>query len=59
MSEFKFLLNILRMNGQNLSKFCIHIIIDKIWIVKDRFFCKVASRLLNIYLSSDSAMAGL
>ena len=27
-----FLLNILRMDGQNLSNFCIHIIIDKIYI---------------------------
>ena len=27
-----FLLLILRMNGQNLTKFCIHIIIDKIYV---------------------------
>ena len=27
-----FLLNILRMDGQNLTKFCIHIIIDKIYV---------------------------
>ena len=34
-----FLLNILRMDGQNLTKFCIHIIIDKIYvaIVKGHF----------------------
>ena len=33
------LFNIFRMNGQNLTKFCIHIIIDKIYvgIVKDTF----------------------
>ena len=33
--RISFLLNILRMNGQNLTKFCIHINIDKIyvWIV--------------------------
>ena len=28
-----FLLNILRMDGQNFTKFCIHIIIDKIYVV--------------------------
>ena len=35
-----FLLNILRMDGQNLTKFCIHNIIDKIYIdiVKRLFF---------------------
>ena len=27
-----FLLNILRMDGQNFTKFCIHIIIDKIYV---------------------------
>ena len=34
-----FLLNILRMDWQNLTKFCIHFIIDKIyvWIVKGHF----------------------
>ena len=34
-----FLLNILRTNGQNVTKFCIHIIIDKIkvGIVKHHF----------------------
>ena len=34
-----FLLNILRMDGQNLTKFCIHIIIDKIYVatVKSHF----------------------
>ena len=29
----RFLLNILRMDGLNLTKFCIHIIIDKIYVV--------------------------
>ena len=35
-----FLFNILRMDGQNLTKFCKHIIIDKIYvaIVKRHFF---------------------
>ena len=38
-----FLLNILRMDGQNLSKFCIHIIIDKIYFdkVKSHFFANL------------------
>ena len=27
-----FLLNTLRMDGQNLTKFCIHITIDKVWV---------------------------
>ena len=31
-SRIRFLLHILRMNGQNLTKFCIHIIIDKIYV---------------------------
>ena len=26
------LLNTLRMDGQNLTKFCIHITIDKVWV---------------------------
>ena len=36
-----------RMNGQNLTKFCMHIIIDKIYIgiVKHYFFCKFATKL--------------
>ena len=105
MSEY-FLLNILRMGGQNLTKFCIHIIIDKIYVGKvKRHFSQICSGvmaldwcqklvfaqyldnectefnqiwyiqchwhdlstisfsnrvvLLNISLSSDSAMAGL
>ena len=35
-----FLLHIFRMNGQNSTKFCIHIIIDKIFvgILKRHFF---------------------
>ena len=41
-----FLLNILRMDGQNLTKFCIHLIIDKIYvyIVKGLFY-KFATEL--------------
>ena len=30
MSEIVFLLNILRMDRQNLTKFCVHIIMDKV-----------------------------
>ena len=35
------------MNGQNLTKFCIHIIIDKIYVgvVNHHFFCKFATEL--------------
>ena len=56
-----FLLHILRMNGQDLTKFCIHITNDKInvWIVTCHQFFKQFYMLLNISLSSDSAMAGL
>ena len=42
-SRIWFLLHILRMNGQNLIKFCIHIIIDKIYvgIVKHDFLANL------------------
>ena len=45
-----FLLNILRMDGQNLTKFCIHIIIDKIYdaIVKHHF-----SQICNRFTALD------
>ena len=46
-----FLLNILRMNKHNLTKFCIHIIIDKIYvgIVKQSvIFCKFATELWSL-----------
>ena len=38
-----FLIHILRMNGQNSTKFCIHIIFDKIYvgIVKRHFFANL------------------
>ena len=38
-----FLLNMLRLDGQNLTKFCIHMIISKIYIsiVKHHFFANV------------------
>ena len=46
MSEKWFLLNILRMDGQNLTKFCIHFIIDKInvCIVKG-YFLQICNRV--------------
>ena len=41
-----FLLNILRMDGQNLTKFCIHIIIDKIYIAMiERHFSQICNRV--------------
>ena len=54
------LLNILRMNGQNLTKFCIHIIIDKIYVgivTRQQFSTGVMP--LNISSFSDSTMVGL
>ena len=40
------LLNILRMEGQNLTKFCIHIIIDKIYIAKVKHhFSQICNRV--------------
>ena len=41
-----FLLNILRMDGQNLTKFCIHIIINKIYIaILKRHFSQICNRV--------------
>ena len=41
-----FLLNILRMDVQNLTKFCIHIIIDKIYItIVKRHFSQICNRV--------------
>ena len=46
MPEFIFLFNILRMNGQNLTKFCIHIIIDKIYVsIVSRHFLPICNRV--------------
>ena len=40
----RFLLNILRMDRQNLTKFCIHIIIDKIYCGKvNRHFSQICN----------------
>ena len=44
--KIQFLFNILRMNGQTLTKFCIHIIIDKIYAgIVNRHFRKFATEL--------------
>ena len=41
-----FLLNILRMDGQKLTKFCIHIIIDKIYVaIVRRHFSQICKRV--------------
>ena len=42
--RYWFLLNILRMDGQNLTKFCIHFIIDKIYV------CIVKGHFIQIFL---------
>ena len=46
-ARIKFFFNSLRMNGQNLTKFCIHIIIDKIYVgvVNRHLICKFATEL--------------
>ena len=45
--RIKYLLNILKTNRPIKTKFCIHIIIDKIYVViyKSLFFCKFATEL--------------
>ena len=41
-----FFFNILRMNGQNLTKFCIHIIIYKIYVgFVNRHFSQICNRV--------------
>ena len=38
--------NIMRMNGQNLTKFCIHMIIDKIYVgIVNRHFSQICNRV--------------
>ena len=53
-----FLLNILRMNGQNLTKFCIHIMIDQIYtgIVKHNFL-KICNRVMALDLCQNLVCA--
>ena len=53
-----FLLNILRMDGQNLSKFCIHIIIDKIYIaIVKRHFSQICNRVTALDRCQKSVFA--
>ena len=45
-ARIQFLFNILRMYGQNLTKFCIHIIIDKIYVgIVNRHFSQICNRV--------------
>ena len=47
------LLNILRMNGQNLTKFCMHILIDKIYIgIVKHHVLKICNRVTALDLQS-------
>ena len=44
--RIKFLFNILSMNGQNSTKFCIHIIIDNIYVgIVNRHFSQICNRV--------------
>ena len=53
-----FLLNILRMNGQNLTKFCIHIIIDKIYIgIVKHYFLEMCNRVMALDLCQNLVFA--
>ena len=46
-----FLLNILRMDGQNLIKFCIHYIIDKIYVcIEKGHFLQICNRVTALDL---------
>ena len=45
------LLHILRMNGQNLTKFCMHILIDKIYIgIVKHHVLKICNRVTALDL---------
>ena len=44
-----FFFNILRMNGPNLTKFCIHMVIDKIYIgIVNRHFSQICNRVTTL-----------
>ena len=44
-----FPINILRMNKQNLTNFCVHIHIDKIYVgIVTRGFCKFVTEMINV-----------
>ena len=43
------------MNGQNLTKFCIHIIIDKIYVgILSRHFLQICNRVMALDLLQNS-----
>ena len=49
-----FVLNILRIDGQNLTKFCIHIIIDKIYVAAvRRHFSQICNGVTGPWLMSE------
>ena len=51
MSEIVFLLNILRMDGQYLIKFCIYYIIDKIYVfIEKGHFLQICNRVTALDL---------
>ena len=53
--KIQFLFNILRMNGQILTKFCIHLIIDKICVgILNRNFLQVCNRVTALDLCQNS-----
>ena len=50
-ARIQFLFNILRMNGQNLTKFCLHIIIDKIYVgIVSRHLSQISNRVTDLDL---------
>ena len=53
--RIQFLFNILSMNGQNLNKVCIHIIIDKIYVgIINRHFLQIHNRVTALELHQNS-----
>ena len=49
--RIQFLFNIFGMNGQNVTKFCIHIIIDKIYVCSvNRHFSQIYKRVTALDL---------
>ena len=49
MLKISFELSIFRMNGQNFTKFCIHIMIDKIYVgIVKLIFCKFVTELRRL-----------
>ena len=47
--RIQFLFNNLRKNGQNLPKFCIHIINDKIYVgIENRHFSQISPRVTGL-----------